>query len=576
MKIEIQENDLNVSVSEIKNENFVKIFKLTADNPCNAEIKTVRLVFEAPSKGAFSVWNPCCEFFRAVMPNWNKTQICSRISSGAPVQQLITADGSNAVNIAVLDAKTPLNIKTGFVEETGNIQCYIEFFTLPVKKFLHYETWFRIDERKIPYYDCLADVTKWWETEGGYIRNSVPDIAKMPVYSVWYSFHQDIDVEKIIEECRAAKTLGMESVIIDDGWQTDNNDRGYAYCGDWEVTPAKIPDMAEFVRKIHNEGLKFILWYSVPFVGIHSKAYKKFEGKFLSFDDKNGYGSLDPRYPEVREYLAGLYEKAVLDWDIDGLKLDFIDSFVLEDKEKNDEAWDIFSLEEAVEALLIEIKKRIYALKPDFCFEFRQRYMGPAVATLGNMIRVGDCPGDALKNRVGSIDLRLISSNSAVHSDMLMWDLKCPAQTAALQIINTIFAVPQISVMLNELPQKHLDMLKFYLDFWIKNRYILLDGKLEAHNPEANYSLVASHTDDEIIAVAYSEKMLVLKKDYKRIVIINGTGQSVLVINSFVSLKGYKCTVRNCFGEIVCETVLEDTYVLPFDVEPAGIVELMR
>ena len=67
-------------------------------------------------------------------------------------------------------------------------------------------------------------------------------------------------------------------------------------------------------------------------------------------------------------------------------------------------------------------------------------------------------------------------------------------------------------------------MLKFYLDFWIKNRYILLDGKLEAHNPEANYSLVASHTDDEIIAAAYSEKMLVLKKDYKRIVIINGTG----------------------------------------------------
>ena len=54
MKIEIQENDLNVSVSEIKNENFVKIFKLTADNPCNAEIKTVRLVFEAPSKGTLT------------------------------------------------------------------------------------------------------------------------------------------------------------------------------------------------------------------------------------------------------------------------------------------------------------------------------------------------------------------------------------------------------------------------------------------------------------------------------------------------------------------------------------------
>ena len=29
----------------------------------------------------------------------------------------------------------------------------------------------------------------------------------------------------------------MESIIVDDGWQTDDNNRGYAYCGDWAVTP---------------------------------------------------------------------------------------------------------------------------------------------------------------------------------------------------------------------------------------------------------------------------------------------------------------------------------------------------
>lgn len=38
---------------------------------------------------------------------------------------------------------------------------------------------------------------------------------------------------------------------------------------------------------------------------------------------------LDPRYPEVREFLIGIYEKALLDWDLDGFKLDFVDEFVV-------------------------------------------------------------------------------------------------------------------------------------------------------------------------------------------------------------------------------------------------------
>ena len=98
----------------------------------------------------------------------------------------------------------------------------------------------------------------------------MPDTAKSPLYSAWYSFHQQIDVPAIVEECRFFGKLGCKSLIVDDGWQTDNNARGYAYCGDWEPTPAKIPDMKAFVDAVHETGLKFVLWYSVPFVGLQA------------------------------------------------------------------------------------------------------------------------------------------------------------------------------------------------------------------------------------------------------------------------------------------------------------------
>lgn len=56
------------------------------------------------------------------------------------------------------------------------------------------------------------------------------------------------------------------------GWQTDDNNREYAYCGDWEVKETKIKNMRNFVEQVHNVGMKFMLWYSVPFVGKYTNA----------------------------------------------------------------------------------------------------------------------------------------------------------------------------------------------------------------------------------------------------------------------------------------------------------------
>ena len=123
-----------------------------------------------------------------------------------------------------------------------------------------------------------------------------------------------------------AKQLGFESIIVDDGWQTLDSRRGYAFTGDWE--PERMPDMKGFVDGCHDLGVKVVLWYAVPFMGKNAKAAARFKDKTLRFDDRLGPYVLDPRYPEVRQYLVDTYVRAIRDWGIDGFKLDFIERFV--------------------------------------------------------------------------------------------------------------------------------------------------------------------------------------------------------------------------------------------------------
>ena len=367
--------------------------------------------------------------------------------------------------VALSDAKTPTALCSGESEENATIEWEIKFFTIPIAPMKEYTATVRIDTRDIPYYDAIYDIASWWEEECGYMPAYVPEHAKLPMNSLWYSYHQALDVEDIILECKLSKALGMETVIVDDGWQTGDNNRGYKFCGDWEVAPEKIPCMKEFVDRVHSTGMKVMLWFSVPFVGVGAKNYDRFSGMLLDqTGDQKTYFSLDPRYKEVRDYLIGMYAKAISEWGFDGLKLDFIDSFILRGKSlAYDARRDYLSLEDAVDALMVEISETLRRIKADVLIEFRQSYVGPAIRKYGNMLRVVDCPNDAIRNRMGVVDLRFTSKDTAVHSDMLMWHKEDAVESAALQFVSVLYSVPQISVKLQNLPSKHKKMLAFYL-----------------------------------------------------------------------------------------------------------------
>lgn len=228
-----------------------------------------------------STWNPSLLDIHGLAFDWGMLRVQSRLASWMPVQSLISKNGTNKLCIAVSDVDTPISIKTGLHEEDATFACEIEFFTRPTSPADSYTATVRLDTRAIPYYDSIYETTSWWENDCGYSPADVPEAAKMPMDSLWYSFHQMLDKDEIIKECKASKAIGLETVIIDDGWQTDDNNRGYAYCGDWLVAPKKMGDMASLVQDIHDIGMKVMLWYSVPFMGKYTAKYEDFKDMFL-------------------------------------------------------------------------------------------------------------------------------------------------------------------------------------------------------------------------------------------------------------------------------------------------------
>ena len=522
-----------------------------------ASPEKVSVRWRLPTIDFFSVWGPLLKEKRSLPANWRKTTVDSRLAVGMPLMQIISKKDINSFCFASSDPVIPMSISAGAREEDALTDFVVELFTDLVAPLKEYKATWRFDMRPIPYYDALYDVTKWWEEDLGYKPADVPDAAKTPMDSLWYSFHQKLDVDGILEECRLAKPLGMDTVIIDDGWQTEDNSRGYAYCGDWEVAHNKMGDMKELVDRLHEIGIKVMLWYSVPFVGIHSKKYEEFKGMLRKSWPNGTAFSIDPRYKVCRDFLVDTYTTAVSEWGLDGLKLDFIDWFRMDEEGlEPDDRRDFVSLEEAIDCLMTEVKDKLTAIKPDILIEFRQKYVGPAIRKHGNMLRVGDCPNDALSNRLGIIDLRFTSGKTAVHSDMIMWSKNEKAESAAMQIASILYGVPQVSVKLNEMPEEHLQMLRHYLSFWRENRKVLLDGKLTASEPWANYSTARSTLGEKEIISAYADRLVGLKTKWS--VVVNCTADDTLIIKGG---KGRGYTVVDCMGNKVGEgTIDADLY----------------
>lgn len=537
--------------------------------------KEITVSFDIEFGGAFSIWNYSCVQDRRLLSDWreNLQKTDSRLARGIPIHSVIGQNGENVFTVSVSDIKNPLQILSGVNEKRVRHSCFVRFFTQKTAKLHSYRALIRIDERKIDFYDAISSAADYLREINGTEQLYIPNGAKNPVFSTWYNFHQDINEQNLSEQFSAAYELGMRTIIIDDGWQTDDDNGGYAFCGDWKVCTAKFPDMKRFVDKAHKAGFKVMMWYSVPFIGKHSDAAKRFKGMFLD-DPNRDWCCLDPRFPKVRDFLISKYETAAREWGTDGFKLDFIDEFKLtkySDYKSPERDYD--SLDDAVEELLREISKRLKRINPDVLIEFRQNYIGPVVTAYANMLRAGDCAMDAITNRISVLDLRMTSGKVPVHSDMVIWDYADDAHIAAKQLCAVMFAVPQVSVRLDKLPKEHRKMLKNYLTFFNVHSDVLLGGRLTLYNPECGYSMAEAENNNKKITVCYVKNVVSLFKGEHYIV--NGTGNTDIFVKSEYELL-IRYTVTDCTGRIIGEGERNVKGVSEFNVPESGILTIRQ
>lgn len=491
----------------------------------------------------------------------------------APVISFFNEEGQNRGTFALSETLKEVRMSLGVHEEDGTMNCMV-VVSLGALDSDCYELSLLCDDRSVRYEQAIREVGLWWEKDCGLHPASVPESAREPMYSFWYSYHQQFTDEEIEAECKRAKELGFGTVIVDDGWQTDDTNRGYGFCGDWKPAAGKIKDMHKHVEKVHQMGLKYLLWLSMPYVGIHSEMWKHFHNKLIGMDWQQNTGILDIRYPEVREYLSKVYADAVKDWDLDGLKLDFIDEFYQrkETPAVNDQM-DCACIQQALDKLLAETMERLKKEKQDILIEFRQRYIGPSIRRYGNIFRVCDCPDSGISNRVGIVDLRLLSGNTAVHSDMLMWNKEEKAEVAALQVIDCLFGTMQFSVRLDSMKEEHKRMLKNYMAFMQRHQELLQQAPIIAQEPQNLYPQVCVQNEQTEITALYSRNRVVELGDTEESIIVNGSAATAVFVEAKAPLVA-QVTVFDCMGTIVCSRQMNLSAVEKIICPIGGRVEI--
>jgi alpha-galactosidase len=521
-------------------------------SPTEAKPPRFGVFFRVSGAGVQNVWtsdNAKEKFQLAPQLWWKWSAKCrSHLAQNTPIAVAFNPTGISPVALACSEAFNYLEYGLYVDDRTCEIVGRCEFFVQPTAPLKEYECSVLLDRRGRNWAQTVKSCSKWIESKNAFVPARVPESAYDPLYSTWYAYLQDVHDKELEKEALLAAKLGMKTMILDDGWQKEDSKDFYSKTGDWMPVKSRFPDMKGHVAKVHAAGLKYMLWLAVPFMGNEAENYNRFKNMLLNEI------VLDPRFPEVREYLIQTYERAVGEWGFDGLKLDFIDCFTLPDKDPalkdNYAGRDYRSLPDAVDRLMKDILSRLKKINPDVMIEFRQKYMGPAIRQYGHMIRAGDVPADPQFNRRRICSLRLTSGNTAVHSDMLVWSKDETPEGAALPILNVLFSTIQYSMILQNLPEKHGEVIRHWLEFSQKHRNALVKGEFLPHHPEAGFTWVEGEDKNERIVVCYAENACVKTgKSNKDVYLVNATGKKGMLVE--FSAKPAKIEAFDVFGKSV-------------------------
>ena len=139
-------------------------------------------------------------------------------------------------------------------------------------------------------------------------RRPLPLEERPVLLNSWEAIYFDIDDKKLLGLAREAKELGVDMLVIDDGW-FGHRDDDKTSLGDWFPHPGKLPGgMAPLLREINGLGLKVGLWVEPEMISEDSALYRNHPDWALTAPGREpavGRSQLvlDLSRKEIRDYL---------------------------------------------------------------------------------------------------------------------------------------------------------------------------------------------------------------------------------------------------------------------------------
>ena len=140
------------------------------------------------------------------------------------------------------------------------------------------------------------------------IRSPWKDKKRPTLVNNWEATYFGFDAEKLLKIAGEAADLGLDMLVLDDGWFGKRNDDNSGL-GDWFVNEKKLGcTMKELVDRVNALGLKFGIWLEPEMVSEDSELYRMHPDWVLQIPGREPNRSrnqlvLDLSRKEVREYM---------------------------------------------------------------------------------------------------------------------------------------------------------------------------------------------------------------------------------------------------------------------------------
>lgn len=173
----------------------------------------------------------------------------------------------------------------------------------------------------LDYFDAIRTYAEYLNLQGIKTFKETPETVPQSYWKTW-GYEMDFKVSDIYAKLPEFKELGIEMIVLDDGW--------FSNYGDWEpsIEIDKFPDgrksLINFVNDMHNEKFKVGIWWCPLIAEPNTDVAKSNPDWFMIQENGNPYVMMDPEsyflcpdYKPVLNFWEDQIEKIYKTFDID-------------------------------------------------------------------------------------------------------------------------------------------------------------------------------------------------------------------------------------------------------------------